>query len=197
MKKMDALKSIFKKNISERDKTLQSLEGLRAAVNEANKSAETAAAAGDVDEYMSMKEKADRAAAVLHVAEARSKAPVVVDREAAEEAWKEYEKEYNVRMAEALAKIEKAKQTFVTTFEEAAAMQDEALTVRKECTDMCGMDEQAFSLGAKIGFPGNEVTYRAVIDFVLVAQGINILSTEATGPKVNYYRIIHNEKAKG
>lgn len=195
-KKLDALRKEYRDKVAERKKMSASIESLRAAATKAKDRMQDAAAGGDVEEYLRLKGEADRADAALFVTETRLKAPVLLDRNAVNAAWEEYEKAHAPQMTAALAKLRQATQELVKAFDAAVYEQDAALAIRKECADLCGAGQDKFSLSNAMTVGVNEMAYRGFIEFILEAKGVDNMALDAVGPRDYYRRVIKSKVAK-
>lgn len=195
-KKLDALRNEYKEKVAEQKRMSASIESLRAAAAKAKDRMQDAAAAGNVDEYLRLKGEADRADATLFVTETRLKTPVLLDRKVVNSAWEEYQKAHAPQMNAALAKLRQATQDLVKAFDAAVTEQDAALTIRKECADLCGAEQKDFSLLNPITVGKTDAGYRGIIEAVLDFKGVDRTGMDAAKQGGEYWRVIRNKTAK-
>lgn len=196
MKKIEALRKEYKARLEEQSRIAASLDTLRTEAATAKSRMQEAAARGSVEEYMKAKAESDLADAALYVNETRMKAPVLMDRKEVEAAWKDHEAAYAQKMKAIMLKLEQAKKELVTVFDSAVTEQDTALSLRKECADLCGADQNDFTLSNVVTVGNNDIVYRGFIEYILSAKGLDINSVEAAGPRGEYWRVLKSRTAR-
>lgn len=196
-KKLEALRKEYTAKNEEHASMAGKLDGLREAVKAARDKMNDAAASGSVDDYLKLKAEADRAEAVLFVTETRLKAPALVSRESAIEAWADYEKNRGPQMRAALAKLDQAQKEYVKALDAAVDEQDAALKVREEVSEMCGGKAENFKLSNPIKLGENEGEYRTAIEFAIDVKKLDNDAAGAFNPAIearsNYFRVIRSQ----
>lgn len=139
MKKIEKLFNEFADRRKRKEALSDRTVELEKLIEERTKAAESAAAAGDVAAYMSIKADVDQLAAELHVTKVQHDlAAKNLDPDECQEAWKAYAADYEKNLAKAEEDYKKALNDFAAKYLSVIRTYNDACAERERLAALCG-----------------------------------------------------------
>lgn len=187
----------LKANIKEARKKCAALEVKRdessARAKAAREAAQTAAADGDVDEYVKQSEAAKKFEAAEFVAQAQiNKVGDGFTPADVANAWKDYADDYNRELSKKMDAFQKTRAQLCKQYFDLVEAQDAALKERKFCGDLLGLDEGSREVEQQL--PMETIPARNGIRQDAGARLLNRVTNYTPTPEESYFMAVGDIK---
>lgn len=195
-KKIDTLMKRYNEDQAKRARLQKEIDTLKKQQEDLNKQAEAAAEKGLDEEYLSLKDQANRAGALVHVRETVLNKTGVVSKEEAAAAWEDYVGSYNTEFDKAVKDYAAARRTLAENLIHLTEMQTPAFRIREMLDVFTGENalQNTTSHDVNSTLPDypmhtlNQLDYIADFRFFLAAGAVSKEENERMGRLTHQHR---------